>query len=183
MMEQITSSDDPKKYENELKLYTLLVDQLLKYQATIWQIPTALVVGNFLAIDKFLTKPIPLMALVLFDIGLIFVFYRMIKSQRSIIVATKTAERKLKPVFREFLPRFKRHKCQAPIVFVWILYALVVGLGIYIVDLFLSPPPSAVVTNERAGSYQQYHIYHYPARDTCATLTSANADTDSVDKK
>jgi hypothetical protein len=78
MTDNATPADDSKKYENDLKLYSLLVDQLLKYQTTIWQIPTALVIGNFLAIEKFLAKPIPLIALAAFNFGLIFVLHRMI---------------------------------------------------------------------------------------------------------
>jgi hypothetical protein len=84
MTDDASPPNDSKKYDDELKLHALLVDQLLKYQATIWQIPTALVIGNFVAIEKFLGKPIPLIALTAFNLGLIFVLRRMIKSQRRI---------------------------------------------------------------------------------------------------
>ena len=127
----------PRDYGNEIKLYSLLVDDILKYQATIWQIPTALVIGNFLALEKFISNPYPLIALALFNLGLIFVFYRMVKSQRRIIEATANAENKLRPLFGDFLPTFKKHKIPAPYFFIGILCVLEFSLIVYIILLIV----------------------------------------------
>ena len=117
--------------DNEIKLYNLLVDQLLKYESTIWQIPTALVIGNFLAIEKFLCNPVALSCLALFNLGIIFVFQRMIKAQRVIIHATQNAEGQLRNEFNNFIPNFQEHKIKAPIVFLTILWILELILIIY----------------------------------------------------
>lgn len=167
MAENEQQSDDPKKYEIELKLYALLVDQLLKYHATIWQIPTALVIGNFLAIEKFLTEPILLAALAIFNFGLIFVLHRMIKNQIPIIDATVKAEDKLRSDFGDFLPTFHKHKWRAPFVFVSILFLLEAGLVVYILVLFCSPGQDTVL-DRPMRIYQHKHSYHRTRSDSCA---------------
>lgn len=122
--------------DNEIKLYGLLVDQILKYQVIMWQIPIALVIGNFLAIEKFIINPYALSCLALFNFGLIFVFYRMIITQAYIIEVTVKAEGKLHRKYSDFLPKFKKHKIRAQYMFVTILFLLEIILIVYVFCLF-----------------------------------------------
>ncbi len=133
-MENATKQIDNS--ENKIKLYGLLVDQILKYQATMWQIPTALVIGNFLAIEKFIVNPYALSCLALFNLGLIFVFYRMVITQSYIIEATLKTENSLRNNYSDFLPIFKKHKVRAQYIFVTILFILEIILILYIIFLF-----------------------------------------------
>jgi len=118
--------------ENEIKLYNILVDQLLRYQSTLWQIPIALLVANFIVISNFIGNPHPLIALLLFNFGMILIMHRMIKHQRKIIEATNKAEEKLKENYQNFLPKFKKHKLKAPYIFIVILYLLELSFFLYI---------------------------------------------------
>jgi hypothetical protein len=122
--------------ENEIKLYSLLVDQLLKYQRIIWQIPTALVLGDFLVIEKFKHDPYVLLGLILYNFGLLYVFYRMIKNQSYLIDATRKAESILVTNYKDFLPHFKRPKISGPILFIRILIFLELFFLGYIIILF-----------------------------------------------
>lgn len=144
--------------EHKIKLYNMLLEQLMKYESTIWQIPTALVLGNFLAIGNFLSQPFPLAALAIFNFGLIFVFYRMIKAQEKIITAVRGAEEELRKSFSTFLPNFSaRHKVYSPRLFTIILWLLELGFVIYIVTLFLSSPIEKQSCISPSSQYNRIH--------------------------
>jgi hypothetical protein len=131
---------EPSSDDRQIKLYELLVDQILRYDAILWQLPTALIIGNLLAIEKFLTSPIPLSALAVFNLGLIFVFGRMVRCQTIITEATRNAEDRLRSRFGDFLPAFApKHKISSPTFFTYVLWLLELGLIIYIVLLSCSP--------------------------------------------
>lgn len=132
----MTDNDSSKDDENKLKLYTLLIEQFLRHQTTIWQIPAALVFGNFVVIGTFPTNPIALSALGVFNSALIFVFYRMIKGQQSIIEAIEKAQDKLKTL-SDFLPIFQKHRFKARDFFMVVLVTLEICLFLYIGFLFL----------------------------------------------
>ena len=117
--------------ENQIKLYGILVDQLQKYNTIIWQIPTALVAANFLAIDKFHSNSPLLLALSLFNASLIYVFQRMIAQQRAIIKATKSAEAKIKNRYATFIPTFPSKVVPAPKIFLCVIWLLNTVLLLY----------------------------------------------------
>ena len=126
----------PNYSDNEIKLYGLLIDQILKYQSTLWQIPIALLVANIIVIGNFVCNPFPLMALLLFNFGIILIMHRMIKHQRQIINATENAEEKLQPIYGEFLPSFKKkHKLKASSIFIVILCLMELSLFVYVLTI------------------------------------------------
>lgn len=134
-MEKITNH-----VENEIKLYSLLVDELFRHQTNIWQIPTALISVNLVAIYNFQSQWVPLAVLCIFNAGLIFVFCQMVKAQMKIIDTIKKAEEKLKPTFLAFLPNIREPKIKSPYVFVGILLLLEIILAGYIIYIYLCSP-------------------------------------------
>lgn len=119
-----------------LELYNVLVGQVQNYNGIIWQIPIALIVANFVALDYCTARnPWALFALFVFSCALIYAFYKMVVRQRVIIVATKVAEAKLSSSYGECIPKFKKHGVSAPMLLVGILAALNVALLAYAVLL------------------------------------------------
>jgi hypothetical protein len=167
MSEETEQKSQSSQVDNELKLYSLLVDQILRYQTIIWQIPTALVVANFLAIDKLANQRWEMAALAAFNMALIFVFWRMIVSQRKIIEATKNAESVLLAKFKNFLPKFKPHHVVAPYVFAAVLFTLEIGLCVRVWDLFIEQPKQATVEPCVKHSHHKNH-HRCTDQDSCA---------------
>lgn len=126
-----------------MELYDIHTDQILKYHAIQWQIPAALLFGNFLAIDKFATSPLALLALALFDFSMIMVLWRLIIQQRTIVKATGLARQRLKPHFGDVIPEFKQHKITAGKFSVFVLFVLWLGLLVYAGRLIAGPVKSA----------------------------------------
>jgi hypothetical protein len=137
MDNETSSTEKPQINETELKLYSILVKQFQGYQSLIWQIPTALLVANFFVLEKFYNKSIPLIAL-LFNFGLIFVFQRMIINQHLIMMSLRSAEKKIRDNFPDFIFPFKKKKrSNASLIFLFIMWALEIGLGLHItVNIF-----------------------------------------------
>lgn len=127
MPEDITMDD------SKLKLYNLLVDQIQKYNAIIWQAPTALVAANFFALDKFLCNSALLLVLSIFNGVLIYAYHRMVIQQRAVIDATRKAEDDIKKIYPAFIPEFRRAGIRAPSLLVYSLWALDLCLLVYAV--------------------------------------------------
>jgi hypothetical protein len=128
--------------ENKITLYSLLTEQLFKHQTVIWQIPIALIVGNFLVLEKFPVNLYVSWTLSFFNFGMLFVWYRMIKSQKVIIAATRKSEevfRETHKEYKNYLPDFgkKGHRIFAPYVVLFVLCVLELCLIVYNVFLFL----------------------------------------------
>ena len=123
--------------DNHIKLYTALVDQLQKYNTIIWQGPTALIVANFFALDKFSSNPLLLFVLFIFNAILIYSFHRMIINQRAIIDATKMAEDELRKTFDIFIPKFSEPKVKVGNLLIWNLWILNLILLIYSIIIVL----------------------------------------------
>jgi hypothetical protein len=116
----------------QLKLYTLLVEQLHKYVTVFWQFPLALLVTNFLAADKFLQHPPVMFLLALIDCVFVYAFHRLVKNSDDIILALKKAEQNLKrTAYVEFIPEFHPPKVRAPRLTVLTLWAFVIGLALF----------------------------------------------------
>jgi len=129
--------DDTKFDDSKLKLYNLLVDQIQKYNAIIWQAPTALVAANFFALDKFLGNAALLLVLSIFNGVLIYAYHRMVIQQRAVIDATRKAEDDIKKIYPAFIPKFRRAGIRAPSLLVYSLWVLDLCLLIYaITQLF-----------------------------------------------
>lgn len=124
--------------DNQIKLYSILVDQLTKYNTIIWQIPTALFAANILVLEKMISKPYFVLTIFIFNSSLIFAFYKMIVQQRAIIDSVQNAEKTLKAVYPDFIPEFKVSKVRAPRLFVWTLSLLNMSLFAYFICLILS---------------------------------------------
>ncbi len=120
--------------ESKIKLYSLLVDELFRHQTNIWQTPTALVSVNFVVIHSFKCQCYPLIALFIFNAGMVFVFCQMVKSQYRIMDTIKNAEATFNPTLAAFLPKIEIPKkiFYSPFVFVWILVSLELFLAGYI---------------------------------------------------
>lgn len=97
-----------KKIENQITLYTLLVNQIQKYNAILWQFPTLLSAANIVAFTQLFESPFVLLGLSIINLSLIFAFYKMIIRQKQIIESTKKAEKKLKKYYNDFLPNFNK---------------------------------------------------------------------------
>lgn len=116
----------------QVKLYTLLIDQMHKYTSVFWQFPLALLAANSFAVDKFLQKPVILLGLSFIDGALIYAFSRLIYRQKAIIEATQNAEGILiKTGYKEFIPVFKKRKPSAQYVTLWVLKIVTGFLAIY----------------------------------------------------
>ena len=133
----------PPNIKEIVELYDMHTDQILKYHAIQWQIPAALLFGNFLAIDKFATRPLPLFALALFDLSMIMVLWRLLIQQRSIVKATARARERLKTYFGDTIPEFKKHTIPAGNFSVFVLFVLWLGLLVYAGLLIAGPVKSA----------------------------------------
>ncbi|MBN8568986.1 MAG: hypothetical protein J0M18_05105 [Ignavibacteria bacterium] len=128
--------------EVEVKLYSLLINQLHNYEKNIWQIPIALIVGNFVALEKFPLNVIILISIAIFNGGVIFVLGRMMKSQRVIIEAVKKCESRLNEHYQDFLPDFSvnKHSIYSPYLFLYILVSLESIFILYIIFLISNHP-------------------------------------------
>jgi hypothetical protein len=131
-------SKNDEEENNKIKLYSYLVDELFKHQTNIWQIPIALLSVNLIAIYNFKSQGFPLIILWLFNAGLIFVFYQMIKAQMKIIETIRNAEKELGPTYAVFLPNIDNPRLKSPYVFLGILILLETIFAVYIISLFLS---------------------------------------------
>lgn len=116
---------------DQISLYELLVDQLTKYNAIFWQVPTALVAVNILAVEKLLDNRIALLGIILFNAAMIFAFCRMVVQQRSIIDATRGAEDELRQKLPKFIPRFTQSKIRAPMIVLVMMIILEFLLLVY----------------------------------------------------
>jgi len=119
--------------EGQLRLYSLLVDQIHKYATIFWQFPTALLAANAFAIDKFLNEPPGILfGVALVDLALIYAFHRLILYQRAIIKAAKKAEIHFRRTqLKEFVPnfpRFSRFTPRATGMLLLVLYAAAISL-------------------------------------------------------
>ena len=122
--------------ENEIKLYGLLVDQLFRHQSIIWQMPTALISVNLIAIYNFHHSPGPLAALWLFNAAMIFVFCQMVRAQMKIVQTIVRAESVLGLSYPDFLPKISMPR-YAPFVFPILLISLQALLLIRVVAICL----------------------------------------------
>lgn len=137
-------SDKTKSDDVHLKLYSLLVDQLHKYTSVLWQFPTALIVANFFALDKFLAQPRILVVLAVLDGVLVFVFARLVHHQKAIIAASTKAEEVLREELRDtkyqpFIPTFTDSCPKASNVTIWSLSLLTLFLLSYAVPKAFCP--------------------------------------------
>jgi hypothetical protein len=114
--------------EDQIKLYTLLVDQLTKYNAIFWQAP-ALAAINFVAVDKLSSaSPWAVVALAVFNGAMIYAFGRMVVRQSQITKVTKSAERELGKAYEGFVPDFQDSGASSRTVLVATMAVLDVGL-------------------------------------------------------
>ena len=118
----MTQNEEPS--DNLIKLYAILIDQLQSYNNLIWQIPAALVVANFVALDSSDYNPWACLALAVFNGAMVYAFYKMVVRQRSIVIATKAVERRLSEDYGDGIPKFRKHKISAPRLVLGVLAAL-----------------------------------------------------------
>ena len=121
--------------DEQIRLYSLLVDQLQRYNSLIWQIPTGLLVANVLAIDKFQFNSCFLFCLSVFNYVLIYIFHRMLVQQEAIKKATQLAEKKLKKLFPDYIAEFPQKHISSTVYFRFILVILntiLLAFSIYI---------------------------------------------------
>ncbi len=121
---------------HQIRLYSLLVDQIQKYNTIFWQFPTAIAAVNFLALHNFSLNPYLLFALFLLNSALIYAFTRMVCTQQTIIQVTKKAEQDLLGKnFSSFVPKFDPKPFKAPNVVVCVLWILNFALFIWFIFL------------------------------------------------
>jgi len=126
------SNESESHDDIQIKLYGMLVDQLHKYVTVFWQFPLALLVANFLALDKFLTHPKILLAVSVLDGILVYAFQRFVINQRAIIAAIKRAEKIIaSTTYEPFVPKFVPVKFPAPFLTVTALWLFVVGIAVF----------------------------------------------------
>ena len=125
--------DAPAKLDDtELKLYTLLVDQVQKYSTIVWQFPTALLAANTFAIDKFLQIPVLLAGLSAADVALVFAFYRLVQHQRTVIESARLAEDKIRLLpIGSYIPKFTPPSLRATTVTLAVLGIMTALLAFY----------------------------------------------------
>jgi len=124
-------SDEGKPDDIQIKLYSLLVDQLHKYTSVIWQIPAALLAVNTFALDKFSDSGVLLLGLVFFDAALVYTFQCMVARQQEIIEAAQKTEAQFKKTYNALIPEFKKGWLPAPKFMVFVLWSLVVVLLVH----------------------------------------------------
>lgn len=111
----IPMTDENKPDDIQIKLYEMLVDQSHKYNTVFWQFPLALLVTNFLALDKCLAHPKILFGVSILDCVLVYAFHRFVINQRAIIKALKDAEKTIASTkYEPFIPKFEEVKYKAP---------------------------------------------------------------------
>ena len=111
-------------HDDDLRLYLALVDQIQKYNTILWQVPTALMAANLLALDRFANNGGVLLVLAIFDAVLIFAFYRLVQQQSILIRTSRQAEKALSGAHAQYVPAFPERSISAR----WLLVGtLVVG--------------------------------------------------------
>lgn len=132
-------SDQCNNYDNQIKLYGMIVDQIHKYATIFWQFPMAFVVANILAFDKLQNNAIILTVIAVFDCVMVYSFQEMVGHSRSLIAATQKAEAVLKEKYEDFVPTFRVSKVKATKMAVIAMWIIPIGLYIYVfVYVFLS---------------------------------------------
>jgi hypothetical protein len=125
----------PEPTEAQIKLYTLLVDQVQKYSTILWQFPTALLAANSFAIDKFLGKSVLFVGLAVVDVALVYAFQRLISHQRAVIDAAKKAEEDLrKTKLSSYVPTFHTPTLRASDITLGVLWLMTAALAFYSVS-------------------------------------------------
>jgi hypothetical protein len=104
----------PDNADLQIRLYGLLTDQLGKYTAITWQVPTGLVAANILAVDRFGDRPIILEAIGVFNAVIIVAFWKMVVRQRTIIAAARQAEDLLRDQYDAFQDLRRRKYVRHP---------------------------------------------------------------------
>jgi len=131
-MEGITVSDSGGNSSHRIALYSILCDQLHRYNTIFWQFPLALVTAHILALGN-LRQDVPvLLAVVFFDGVLAYAFQMMVCHSRALVAATQEAEKSLRGEFDGFVPTFPKHaKVKATRLLVIAMWCVPVGLLIY----------------------------------------------------
>ncbi len=140
---------DESESGDDIKLYTLLVDQVQRYNSIFWQAPAALLAANVISLGALAAKPAFLLGLTVFNAVFIFAFHKLVFTQRFLIKATKSAENRLRDRFPDFIPTFEDHPLpiRAPGMLVGMLaflnfcllaYALIVLRGVAVTALTLN---------------------------------------------
>ncbi len=119
--------------ENKIQLYSLLINQIQKYNTIFWQFPTILSVANLVSIVQLKDYPPLLLGLSLLNLPLIFAFYKMRVRQKTIINRAKAAEKDLLSYreYSEYIPEFSEAKPEAPKIVLLTLSIMDIILLVY----------------------------------------------------
>ncbi len=85
--------------DSQIKLYSLLVDQLQRYNTIVWQLPTALLALNLVVVGQLANQPGQpwwLLGVAAFDGSMVYGFRKIVMRQSALIRATKLAEDRLR---------------------------------------------------------------------------------------
>lgn len=119
--------------DEQVRLYSLLVDQIQRYNSIVWQVPTGLVAADVVALQQLNDRPLAMFGVALVSGTLTFAYYRMVVSQGILIRAARAAEAQLRDQYVGFVPNFPN----APVSSRWLIVAALVlfnvGLVIYAV--------------------------------------------------
>lgn len=125
-------NDNEELDSNLIELYSLLIDQLQKYNSILWQFPIAIMAANTFALDKLLEQPLILLCVAVIDAVLIYALRNLVRQQQAIISATKSVEENLKKtIHRKAIPNFESPIVRAPPLIVYALSAGTLILMIY----------------------------------------------------
>lgn len=144
--------------DEQLRLYSLLIDQIQKYNSIVWQIPTALLVADVLALQQLEARPVALVGVAVVSSALTFAYYRMAVAQGTIIDAARNAEAVLRKEHAGFVPTFIPTRLSAR-------WAMVVALAIFNVGFSVFAVAQACGRSGRGGAPEEMGVNAFPEWD------------------
>jgi hypothetical protein len=110
----------------EIRLYSLLIDQLQKYNSILWQAPAALFTANLLALGgKLLDQPSTAIAVAIFNGAFILALYRIVRAQETLIKTMRASEKALRNTdFQTYVPNFEESRFYSVTIFLVVMALL-----------------------------------------------------------
>jgi len=132
---------DEPTFDERARLYSLLIDQLQRYNSIVWQVPTALMAADVIALQQLQDRPIAMLGVSQVSLVLSFAYYRMVRQQGAIIQATQQAETSLRETHNAFIPQFSQSVVSARWLIVLGLTVFNIGLVVHALRGLAVPVP------------------------------------------
>lgn len=131
---------EQKKLKYLLIIYDGLVNQILKYQSTIWQIPIALFALNALVLTHYKCV-LSILYLIIINSIVTYIFRRFTVHQSYLIYKTRLISKTIiddYPDCKSFIPILEDEKLKPSNLVIIFLVLLIISFVIYMIYLFIN---------------------------------------------